>query len=92
LVRAEDSAEVKKFRAKMETEEAKALYKKRGAVAEFPHLWIKDKFGMRRFSVRGLKKVNIEALWLAVTFNIQQWIRLRWKPRLLQGALAPVAA
>jgi transposase len=84
LVRAEDSPEVKKFRAKMETAEAKAIYKKRGPVAEFPHLWIKEKFGMRRFSVRGLKKVNIEALWLAVTFNIQQWIRLCWKPRHLQ--------
>lgn len=88
LVRAEDSPEVKKFRAKMETQAAKDLYKKRGAVAEFPHLWIKEKFGMRRFSVRGLRKVNIEALWLAVTFNIQQWIRLCWKPRHLQVVLA----
>jgi len=90
LVRAEDSAEVKKFRTKMETEAAKAIYKKRGAVAEFPHLWIKEKFGMRRFSVRGLKKVNIEGLWLAVTFNIQQWIRLCWKPQRLQGVGAVV--
>src|SRR5213076_3067938 len=83
LVRAEDSPEVEAFRAKMETEAAKTLYKKRGAVAEFPHLWIKEKFGMRRFSVRGLQKVNIEGLWLAVTFNIQQWIRLCWKPQRL---------
>lgn len=85
LVRAEDSEEVKKFRAKMETEEAKAIYKKRGAVAEFPHLWIKEKFGMRRFSVRGLSKVKLEGLWLALTFNVQQWIRLCWKSRLMQG-------
>ena len=92
LVRAEDSPEVEAFRAKMETDAAKTLYKKRGAVAEFPHLWIKEKFGMRRFSLRGLKKVNIEALWLAVTFNIQQWIRLCWKPRLLQGALVSAGA
>jgi hypothetical protein len=66
----------------------KAIYKKRGAVAEFPHLWIKEKFGMRRFSLRGLKKVNIEALWLTVTFNIQQWIRLCWRPRHLQVVFA----
>jgi transposase len=90
VVRGEDSTEVKEFRAKMETEAAKAIYKKRGAVAEFPHLWIKEKFGMRRFSLRGLKKVNIEALWLTVTFNIQQWIRLCWRPRHLQVVFAVV--
>lgn len=84
LVRAEDSEEVKKFRSKMESEAAKETYKKRGAVAEFPHLWIKEKFGMRRFSLRGLTKVKVEGLWLALTFNVQQWIRLCWKPRQMQ--------
>jgi transposase len=84
LVRAEDSAEVKKFRAKMGTEAAKEIYKKRGAVAEFPHLCIKERFGLRRFSVRGLVKVNLEGLWVALTFNVQQWMRLCWKPGLLQ--------
>jgi hypothetical protein len=85
LVRAEDSEEVKKFRAKMETEAAKETYKKRGAIAEFPHLWIKEKFAMRRFSLRGLSKVKVEGLWLALTFNVQQWVRLCWKPRQIQG-------
>jgi len=84
LVRAEDSEEVKKFRAKMETEAAKEIYKKRGAIAEFPHLCIKERFEMRRFSLRGLVKVNLEGLWVALTFNVQQWIRLCWKPRQLQ--------
>jgi transposase len=84
LVRSEDSEEVKKFRAKMQTEAAKASYKKRGAVAEFPNLWIKEKFGMRRFSVRGLNKVKVEGLWLGLTFNVQQWIRLSWKPQQMQ--------
>jgi len=90
VVRVEDSREVKDFRTKMESEAAKAIYKKRGAVAEFPNLCIKERFGMRRFSVRGLKKVNIEGLWLALTFNVQQWIRLGWKPRPLQGVGAKV--
>lgn len=81
VVRAEDSAEVKKFRAKMETETAKQIYKKRGAVAEFPHLCIKERFGLRRFSLRGVVKVNLEGLWVALTFNVQQWIRLCWKPQ-----------
>lgn len=81
LVRAEDSAEVKKFRAKMATETARQIYKKRGVVAEFPHLCIKERFGLRRFSLRGLVKVKVESLWVALTFNVQQWIRLCWKPR-----------
>jgi transposase len=82
LVRAEDTPEVAAFRAKMETEDAKATYRKRGAVAEFPNLWIKEKFGLRQFSVRGLEKVRIEALWVCMTYNIQQWIRLRWRKEL----------
>lgn len=85
LVRAEDSLEVKKFRAKMESETAKETYKKRGAIAEFPHLWIKEKFDMRRFSLRGLAKVKVEGLWLALTFNVQQWVRLCWRPQQIQG-------
>lgn len=84
LVRAEDSAEVKKFRAKMETAAAQEIYKKRGMVAEFPHLCIKERFRLRRFSLRGLVKVQVEGLWVALTFNVQQWIRLCWKPRRLQ--------
>lgn len=77
IVRAEDTDEVAAFRAKMETEEARSVYKKRGAIAEFPNLWIKEKFGLRQFSVRGLEKVRIEALWVSMTYNIQQWIRVR---------------
>jgi hypothetical protein len=79
LVRAEDGPEVAAFRAKMETEEAKILYRKRGAVAEFPNLVIKERFGLRRFSVRGLQKVGVEALWVCLTFHVQQWIRLCWR-------------
>lgn len=76
LVRSEDTAEVAAFRAKMATEEAKRVYRKRGAVAEFPNLCIKERFGLRQFSVRGLEKVRIEAVWVCLTYNIQQWIRL----------------
>lgn len=88
VVRAEDSAEVNRFRAKMESEAAKAIYRKRGPVAEFPNLCIKERFGLRRFSVRGLAKVKIEGLWVAFTFNVQQWIRLCWLPGTLQNSSA----
>ena len=50
---------------------------------------VKAKFGLRQFSVRGLKKVGMEALWACLTYNIRVWIRLRWQQ---QGAVATVAA
>jgi transposase len=79
IVRTEDGPELVAFREKMETPEAKAIYGKRGQVAEFPNLCIKERFGLRRFSVRGLEKVKIETLWVCLTYNIQQWIRLCWR-------------
>jgi len=86
LVRAEDGPEVAAFRAKMETEEAKSTYRKRGAVAEFPNLCIKERYGLRRFSVRGLEKVRVEAFWVCLTYNIQQWIRLCWRKQLVAAS------
>jgi len=85
VTRGVDAPEMAAFRTKMQTAAAKAVYRKRGAVAEFPHLWIKQKFGVRQFSVRGLRKVRIEAHWMALTYNIQQWIRLCWRPKLALG-------
>lgn len=81
LERLEPSPEVTAFRQTMQTDDAKAIYKTRSQVAEFPNLWIKAKFGLRQFSVRGLAKVQSESLWVAITYDILQWIRLRWRPR-----------
>ena len=58
------------FRKKMQTDEAKAIYKTRSQVAEFPNLWIKTKFGLRQFSVRGVAKVRTESLWVALTYDL----------------------
>ena len=68
-------------REKMQTEEAKQIYRQRGKVAEFPNAWIKDKIGLRQFRLRGLIKVGMEVLWACLTYNIKQWIRLCWRPR-----------
>jgi len=81
LVRTEEPAEMKAHRQKMETESARTIYKQRPAVAEFPNAWIKEKFGLRQFRLRGLMKVRIEALWACLTYNICQWIRLCWRPK-----------
>jgi hypothetical protein len=85
-VRTVEVSAVVAFRAKMETEEAKNAYKRRSEVAEFPNLWIKEKLGLRKFRLRGLAKVGIEAVWACLTYNIQQWIRLSWLPRLKKVA------
>jgi transposase len=69
------------FRARMQTDEARAIYRTRAQVAEFPNLWIKTKLGVRQFRLRGLAKVRLEATWAALTYDIQQWIRLRWGPQ-----------
>ena len=63
-------------------EAAQRIYKRRGEVAEFPHMWWKGIWKWRRFSVRGLARAGQEALWVALSYNVQQWIRLRWQPRL----------
>ena len=82
VTRIERSPILQQFAAKMETEEAKAIYRQRGAVAEFPNAWIKDKLGLKQFRLRGLIKVKLEILWAALTYNIQQWIRLSWRTKL----------
>jgi transposase len=77
--RNEELAEVAEFRQKMHSERARAIYKTRAQVAETPNLWIKEKFGLRQFSVRGLAKVGMEALWVCLTYNIRVWMRLCWR-------------
>ena len=87
--RSEELAEVAEFRHKMQSEQAREIYRQRAQVAETPNLWIKAKFGLRQFSVRGLSKVGMEALWACLTYNIRVWIRLRWRPL---GEVATAAA
>ncbi|MCX6995508.1 MAG: IS1182 family transposase [Kiritimatiellaeota bacterium] len=79
ISRAVEAPAVQAFMAKMQTAAAKAIYRLRGPVAEFPNAWIKAKIGLRQFRVRGLLKVGLETLWACLTYNIQQWIRLRWR-------------
>ena len=73
---------VQAHREKMETEEAKQLYKLRGAIAEFSNAWLKAKIGLRQFRLQGLEKVTMEAMWACLTYNVQLWIRLCWRPAL----------
>jgi len=80
-IRMKENAEVAAFREKMATPEAQAIYKRRGAVAEFPNAYIKEKFGLRKFRLRGLAKATCEALLAGLTYNILAWRRLSWLPK-----------
>lgn len=87
--RTDELPEVAEFRQKMQTEEARQIYRQRAQVAETPNLWIKAKFKLRQFCVRGLRKVRMETLWACLTYNIRQWIRLCWRRK---GAVATATA
>jgi transposase len=78
-IRLEEHADVAAFRKQMESAESKAIYRRRGEVAEFPNAWIKEKLGLRKFRVRGLVKAESELLWACLTYNIMQWVRLIWR-------------
>lgn len=68
---------MKQYLARMKRPEVKELYRKRSEIAEFPHLWAKAVKGWRRFSVRGLVKAGMEVVWVALAYNVAQWLRLR---------------
>ena len=67
---------IEAFDEKMAQPEALAIYKKRAPLAEFPNAWIKTKLKLRRFATRGLERVQCEATWAALTFNLQRMFQL----------------
>jgi transposase len=73
------------FKEKMQTEEAKQIYRKRSEVAEFPNLWLKTKIKLQKFYLRGLAKVAREAKWAALAYNIHNLLRLRPPPTELEA-------
>ncbi|MFI5095275.1 MAG: transposase [Candidatus Acidiferrales bacterium] len=79
IVRKEITPTIAAYLANMRTEAAQKIYRLRGAVAEFPNAWLKTKIGLRQFCLRGLKRIRCEVLWACLTYNIQQWVRRRWK-------------
>ena len=75
--RSEYHKEIKEFQERMALPETQQIYRQRSEVAETPHLWLKAKFGLRQFHVRGLVKAGMEALWAALTYNIVVLLRCR---------------
>jgi transposase len=77
-LRVEEAADIAEFRRRMETEQARGTYRQRAEVAEFPNAWLKEKIGLRKFSLRGMVKAGIELTWACLTYNVMLWIRVCW--------------
>ena len=70
-----DSPAVAAWRARMATEEAKAIYKERAAAAECVNAQARNR-GLYRLLVRGLLKVKAVALWYALAHNLMRAVSL----------------
>jgi len=71
--RPDDSPQVLAWRARMGTEEAKTIYKQRGATAECVNALCRLR-GVQQFRVRGLGKALSCMLLVAITHNLLRWI------------------
>lgn len=67
--RANESAEMTAHRERMGTAEAKASYKRRSAIAEYPNADCRNR-GLTQFQVRGLVKAKAQTLWHVLAFNL----------------------
>ena len=70
--RYEDGPEVVRWRQRMSTEEAKAVYRQRGSMAEWTNAQVRL-HGVSQFTVRGLAKVTTVMLLVAVAHNLLRW-------------------
>ena len=73
--KAGDSKAVAAWRARMATDEAKAIYKKRAATAECVNAQARNR-GLQQFRVRGLAKVKCVMLLFALAHNLMRMLAL----------------
>ena len=66
-----------RMRKKLETEAGRARYARRKWLSEAPNGWIKEVLGFRRFSFRGLAKVQAEWDLMCLALNIRRIGALR---------------
>jgi len=57
---------------RLKSEEGRRWYRRRKAIAELPFGWIKHVLGFRRFSLRGLKKVQGEWQLVCAALNLKR--------------------
>ena len=67
-----DGPDVVRWRQRMSTGEAKAIYRQRGSVAEWTNAQVRL-HGVSQFNVRGLTKITSVMLLVAVAHNLLRW-------------------
>lgn len=71
-----DTAEVIRWRRRMATAEAKAVYRQRAASAEWTNAQFRMRHGLQQFRVRGLDKTLSVVLLIAIAHNLLRWVAL----------------
>jgi len=71
-----DSEGVIAWRQRMASEEGKAVYRQRGAIAEWANAQL-TQHGLSQFSVRGLTKVTTVLLLIAVAHDLLRWLSIQ---------------
>jgi hypothetical protein len=89
--RGQEREQVAEFRKKMASEQGQRIYKRRGAAAEFPFAWIKERMKLRKFRLFGIGKASMEALWASLAYNVTIWIRAT-RVRVQRADAMPMAA
>lgn len=74
--RDDDTPEVVAWRERMDTDEAKQIYRLRAATSEWANAHLRQ-HGLLRFTVRGLANARTVALLMVITHNLLRWIALR---------------
>jgi len=80
--RPDDGTAISAMRAKLQTAAGHAVYALRKAIVEPVFGQIKDGRGFRRFSFRGLGKVQAEWQMICLTHNLLKLFRAGWTPQL----------
>jgi transposase len=73
-------AEVSQMRAKLRSEEGRAIYRKRAGLVEPVFGTLKEQRHGRRFRLRGLENVAVEFCLMALAYNLSRMHRLRLLP------------
>ncbi len=58
------------WRRRMQTNEAKEIYKQRAPTSERPNAEFQERLGLRSFAVRGLQRARCVTLWTALAYNV----------------------
>jgi len=76
IMRSEYAPQVEKHKTKMQTSQAKAIVRQRGALAEHPFGTLKQDLGWSHFLVRGLEKVSGENALNMLVYDFRRLLNL----------------